>query len=83
MIKQTLKKISKLGYDIFWYYDPPSNAYNIRVQKGAFFWQHTVDFDNDLYVGGDSGFEFYMNLYLNTIFKKLEKIEEEKGANND
>lgn len=76
MVDRTLKKISELGYDICWRYEPFSNSIIIRVRKDNFIMDQKVDLDINLYVGGTAGFEFYMNRYLIAMLSKLEDIEE-------
>lgn len=79
MLVRTLKKISDLGYDIFWLYEAFSNSIIIRVRKGNFVIDQKVDLDFGLYVGGGAGFEFYMDRYLITILSKLEDREKGEG----
>ena len=81
MLERTLKKISDLGYEISWRYEPILNSIIIRVRKGNFIMDRKVDLDCGMYIGGSAGFEFYMNRDLITLLGKLEDME--KGDCNN
>lgn len=75
MLERTLRKISDLGYDISWRYEPSSNSIIIRVRKDDFIMDQKVDLNFGMYAGGSASFEFYMNRYLIVILGRLEEME--------
>lgn len=81
MNERTLKKISNLGYDISWRYEPTTNSIVIQVRKDDHIIEHRIGFDINLRVGGSAGFVFYMNSYLIKILNELQEYEE--GETND
>lgn len=81
MLKQTLERISKLGYEVSWHYEPSTNSIIIRANNNTYTLNQKVDLDIGLYVGGDAGFEFYMNLYLIEMLQKLEQYEKGESSN--
>lgn len=75
MLEQTLKKISNLGYDICWRYEPMTDSIIIRVRKDNFIMDQKIGLDINMYGGGSAGFEFWMNRYLVMILDRLEEME--------